>query len=96
MNNIQIRDAIIDSLVETAEAHHKAFSATEGEDPDWPMWYAGHLLDNMHKLLKANFTKSELIYLLVKADKEMGLYGPGAEWHSYYARFFLNFYIGER
>ena len=44
MNNIQIREAIIDSLVETAEAHHKAFSATEGEDPDWPIWYADHLL----------------------------------------------------
>ena len=91
MNNIQLRDAIIDSLVETAEAYHKAFSATEGEDRDWPIWYADHLLDNMRKLLKANFTKSELIYLLVKADKEMGLYGLGAEWHSYYARFFLNF-----
>lgn len=87
MNNIQIRDAIIDTLVETAEAHHKAFSATEGEDPDWPIWYADHLLNNMHKLLKANFTKSELIYLLVKADKEMGVYAPSAEWHSYYARF---------
>lgn len=74
MNNIQIRDAIIDSLVETAEAHHKAFSTTEGEDRDWPIWYADHLLDNMRKLLKANFTKSELIYLLVKADKEMRLY----------------------
>lgn len=96
MNNIQIRDAIIDTLVETAEAHHKAFSATEGEDPDWPIWYADHLLNNMHKLLKANFTKSELIYLLVKADKEMGVYAPSAEWHSYYARFFLNFYIGKR
>ncbi|HET9807820.1 MAG TPA: hypothetical protein VFP49_13020 [Nitrososphaeraceae archaeon] len=58
-------------MVETAEAYHKAFSATEDEDPDWPIWYADHLLDNMRKLLKANFTKSELIYLLVKVDKEM-------------------------
>ena len=40
------------------------------------------------KLLKANFTKSELIYLLVKADKEMGVYAPSGEWHSYYASFF--------
>jgi thioesterase domain-containing protein len=96
MSNSQIKNSIIDSLTETAEAHHKAFSATEGEDPDWAIWYADHLLDNMRKLLKANFTKSELIYLLVKADKEMGVYAPSAEWQSYYARFFLNFYIGER
>jgi hypothetical protein len=34
MSNIPTRDAIIDILVETAKAYHKAFSATEGEDPD--------------------------------------------------------------
>jgi hypothetical protein len=95
MSNIQKRNAIIDSLKETAESHHKAFSATEGEDPDWPIWYADHLLGNMRKVLKANFTKSELIYMLVKADKEMGIKAPGADWHSYYASFFLDLYIGE-
>jgi len=42
MNENQIEDAIITILVETAEAHHKAFSATEGDDPDWESWYADH------------------------------------------------------
>jgi hypothetical protein len=50
---------------------------------------------NTRKLLKANFTKSQLIDLLVKVDKEMGVYTPAAEWHSYYASFFLEFYLGE-
>ena len=93
MNESQIRENIINNLIETAEAHHKAFSATEGEDPDWAIWYADHLLENMRNLLKANFTKSELIYLLVKVDKEMRINAPGVEWHSYYARFFLDSYI---
>jgi hypothetical protein len=52
-----------------------------------------HLLENMRKLLNANFTKSELICLLAKADKEMGIYEPSTEWCSYYARFFFYFYI---
>lgn len=50
----------------------KVFAATEGEDPDWPLWYSDHLLERMHNMLKAKFTKSELIYMLVKADKKMG------------------------
>jgi len=49
----------------------------------------------MRKFLKANFTKSELIYLLVKAAKELGVNAPSAEWPSYYARFFLDCYIGK-
>lgn len=35
MSDNQVETAMITSLVETATAHHKAFSATEGEDPDW-------------------------------------------------------------
>jgi hypothetical protein len=31
-------EKLIDKLLnETAEAHYKAFAATEGEDPDWPL-----------------------------------------------------------
>jgi hypothetical protein len=30
-------DELTNLLIETSEPHHKAFSATEGEDPDWPI-----------------------------------------------------------
>ena len=31
-------EKLIDKLLnETTEAHYKAFAATEGEDPDWPL-----------------------------------------------------------
>jgi hypothetical protein len=56
-------DELASLLNDTAEGHHKAFAATEGEDPDWPIWYADHLLDKMRQKLKAKFTKSELIYI---------------------------------
>jgi hypothetical protein len=65
--NEKLIDELANLLNETAEAHHKAFAATEGEDPDWPIWYADYLLEKIRQMLKAKFTKSELIYLLVLA-----------------------------
>lgn len=95
MNNDTFVKSLSDNLIETAEAHHRAFAAAEGEDPDWPLWYADYLLERMRKALNAKFTKSELIYMLVKADKEMGLRAPGADWPSFYARSFIEDYVGE-
>ena len=34
-------------LKEVAKAHHQAFVETDGEDPDWPIWYAGELLEDL-------------------------------------------------
>jgi len=31
-------------LDEVADAHHDAFAASDGEDPEWPRWYAHHVL----------------------------------------------------
>ena len=36
----ELRDNIAGFLVQTGQAHHKAFEATDGADPDWPIWYA--------------------------------------------------------
>lgn len=33
-------DELTNLQIETSESHHEALSATEGEDPDWPIWYA--------------------------------------------------------
>ena len=42
MNGSNDNEKLIDELAnlfnEKAEAHHKAFAATEGEDPDWALW----------------------------------------------------------
>jgi NAD(P)H-hydrate epimerase len=90
--NEKLVDELANLLNETAEVHHKAFAATEGEDPDWPLWYADYLLEKMRQMLKAKFTKSELIYLLVSADKKNGVVAPGAYWPRFYAKFLVNRY----
>ena len=78
---------------QTSEDHHTAFKATDGVDPDWSIWYAGHLLDQgFDKMLGATILKSDLIYLLVTVDKELLTYAPGAAWENYYAGFFLDRY----
>jgi hypothetical protein len=73
---------LIDLLHQTAEDHHVAYAATDGVDPDWSIWYAGHLLE----------LKSDLIYLLVLADKLQNLEAPGSQWERYYSNFFLSRY----
>ena len=54
----------------TAQAHHTAFSATDGADPDWPIWYADHLRDKINNLLGSTLTRSQLIYCLMFVDFE--------------------------
>ncbi len=77
---------------ETGEAHHQAFIRTDGEDPEWPLWYADYLIGKLPKLLHTSFTKSELVYLLMRLSKEQPREAPGADWKRYYARFFAENY----
>ncbi|MBV8170413.1 MAG: hypothetical protein JO219_00620 [Candidatus Eremiobacteraeota bacterium] len=80
-------------LHQTSEDHHVAYKATDGVDPDWSIWYAGHLIEKgFDKMLGASILKSDLIYLLVTADKELQTYAPGAAWEKYYASFFIDRY----
>ena len=88
-----IAEQLEDLFRKTGSEHHKAFIKTNGEDPDWPLWYADYLKEKLEKLLNAKFTKSELVYLLVTAEKERALMAPGADWPRYYANFFIDRYL---
>ncbi len=81
--------------METGKAHHKAFIKTNGVDPEWPLWYAEFIIDKLKKLLQADFTRSELIYLLIFADNEQRSMAPGSKWNVFYAQFFLDRYNPE-
>ena len=74
---------------ETGTAHHHAFEATDGVDPEWPSWYAGHLHSSLNDRLGAKLTKSELVYLIVAAEKQRVREDPDAPWPGYYAQFVL-------
>ena len=86
--------ALAELLHQTAEDHHVAYKETDGVDPDWSIWYAGHLLEQgIEKLFDAKLRKSDLIYLLVLVDKTQSLDAPGAKWERYYADFLLRRYL---
>lgn len=91
----QRKEAIAGLLHQTAEDHHVAYSSTDGVDPDWSSWYAGHLLEDerLEGHLEAKLLKSDLIYLLVLTDKLQAAEAPGGQWERYYADFFLKRYL---
>ena len=80
-----VKQEIVHSLVETGKSHHQAFEATDGEDADWPLWYAGHLQQPLTKLLQTDFTRSKLVYCLMDAEFERAARAEDAEWAPYYA-----------
>ena len=91
---IQLKQQIAALLHQTAEDHHVAYKETGGIDPDWSIWYAGHLLEKgFDQMLDAKLLKSDLIYLLVLVDKQQMSEAPGAHWERYYAEFFVSRYI---
>lgn len=71
---------------ETGEAHHEAFAATDGDDPDWALWYANHLQDRLPEFLAAPITQSRLVVCLVATDEEHRATEPDAPWPEFYAR----------
>jgi hypothetical protein len=91
--NEETFNKIKDLFRETAKAHHQAYIETNGYHPDWPIWYAEKMHEELTQILRAKFTKSELIYLLVLVDKEQVLNAPGAYWPGYYAKFFMERYL---
>ncbi|HEX6699319.1 MAG TPA: hypothetical protein VF101_01160 [Gaiellaceae bacterium] len=80
--------AIADLLHEAAETHHVVYRITDGEDPDWGSWYADWLLDHseLPERLGTKPVRSELVYMLVKLDKEYTAAKPSERWEDVYAR----------
>jgi hypothetical protein len=45
-NSVEVTVASLSQLLrEAAAAHHDAFASVNGDDPEWPTWYATYLLD---------------------------------------------------
>src|SRR5215467_1473136 len=92
MANADKRSALIDLLHETGLAHHRAYFATNGDDPDWPLWYAESMQTRLNPLLGTALTRSELTYLLVLVEKERVAAAATTPWTDYYADFFMQRY----
>jgi len=86
--NIELRDSLVGLFRDAGLAHHAAFAATDGADPDWPIWYAEHLHNSIVDLLQTPFTKSELVHCLIDADVEHSARVPDSNWAEFYADHF--------
>jgi len=77
-----------DLLHEAGETHHQVFRIVDGADDDWASWYADWLinLSELPTLLGSKPVRSELVYLLVRLDREYTADQPGEPWEAYYAQ----------
>ena len=81
-------ERVAELLHEAAETHHRVYRITDGDDADWASWYAEWLvtLSELPDLLGATPVRSELVHLLVQADRDYGRERPAEPWERFYAR----------
>ena len=80
---------LADLLKRTGDAHHAAYEATDGTDPEWASWYSGHLQTLLGHGLGRSITRSGIVYLLCKAQKDQDSSGSTEPWPAYYAALIL-------
>jgi NAD(P)H-hydrate epimerase len=73
-------------LREAGRAHHQAFAATDGADPEWPTWYAEFLAPRLRVLLGQSLPVSDLAQRLRQWHTAHERSGSGEEWPEFYAR----------
>ena len=83
---------LADLFRRTGSAHHAAFAATNGEDPEWPAWYASYLAEPLSKSLNHHFEPAALERDLIAVDAAHRSAPDRPDWPSYYARWFLERY----
>ncbi|MEK6719702.1 MAG: hypothetical protein AABZ33_03410 [Chloroflexota bacterium] len=82
-------------IAATGRAHHAAFAASDGADPEWALWYAGHLQATVWDRLGSIPTRGELTYLLIAAERAHATAGDGrGDWPAFYAGYILEHYRG--
>ena len=84
----------IEALLETASHEHgKAFIDTDGDDPEWPAWYAKYLIENgINDLLPGSPDLDTLAIELSALDEEFRRSMPDEGWEEYWSpRLFARF-----
>lgn len=74
---------------DAGHAHHRAFLATNGDDPEWPRWYAEQLAPRMEVLLGRRFWVPELAECLRELEERRKAMQPTPDWPMFYAEFFV-------
>jgi hypothetical protein len=78
---------VSDLLHEAAETHHVVYRIVDGDDPDWASWYADWLLElsELSDILGSTPVRSQLVWQLVQAERELAEGDSGIPWQEYYA-----------
>ncbi len=76
-------------IVETGEHHHQAYLESDGVDPEWALWYAGHLQTRMWDRAGTLPTRSQLVHLLLQGEADLAKEGSDTPWAEFYAEAIL-------
>lgn len=87
MTDSSVIEQVRNLLHEVSETHHQVFRITDGADDDWASWYGEWLtgLSELPSILSSQPVRSELIFQLVKLDKEYTERDRDEAWEDYYA-----------
>src|SRR2546421_13003416 len=87
---------ISELLHEAGETHHRVYRIVDGADDDWALWYADWLvrLSELPQLLGTTPVRSELVYMLVRLDKQYGEKNPAGAGGDYYGRALIQAFAG--
>lgn len=83
------QNELADLITAAGHAHHAAYIDSDGVDPDWAMYYAGYLEAHLGDRLGRKASRSELTYLLVKAQREHDALSDDSPFAPYYASVLL-------
>ena len=72
-------------LRQAADAHHQAFLAVDGDDPEWPLWYANYLQQPLSAALGRDLSQSEIVYWLMTLDRQARDLDEDQHWTDFYA-----------
>jgi hypothetical protein len=78
---------IAEVLHDAEQTHGTVYKIVNGDHPDWASWYANWLitLSPLPDRLGVTPVPSELVYLLVRLDKEYRATPHEQSWQDYYA-----------
>lgn len=82
-------DRLAELLMETGRQHHSAFSDSDGDDPEWPLWYAEYLAGRIDEHMNATPTRSQIVQWLMNAADAHAVDDSDEAWPSFYAMFIL-------
>jgi len=80
----QIKE-LAELFMKTGKAHHTAFIETDGEDPDWAIWYGKYLEEPLSNILNTDLSAGEITERLISLDKKFTAEPSSSHWTEFYA-----------